>query len=157
MEFIELEIKKLQAIGSARDMERCRKLLQSTASVTASKSLPVASKPTNFKIKSEKVSVAAAELTGGKIVPELNPQTSTTSTASKSIAAASKGMQVKRKAPPCVHCQGAHGLFKCPEVIKMSPGQILQIAIEMKLCQRCLAAVHPAGVCDKDWLNCRHC
>ena len=34
MEFLELEIKKLQAIGSARDLEHCRRLLQSTASVT---------------------------------------------------------------------------------------------------------------------------
>ena len=157
MEFLEIEMDKLQAMGSARDIERCRKLLQSTASVTTAKSQPIASKASNFKIKSEKVSVAAAELSGGMTASEARAESSSASTASKSGAAASKGMQMKRKIPPCVDCQGAQGFFRCPEVVKMSPGRILQIVVDTKLCHRCLAAAHPTGVCDKEWLCCKHC
>ena len=56
MEFLEDEMDKLKAVGSARDIECCRKLRQSTASVTTPKSQPTTTKPSQFKIKSENLS-----------------------------------------------------------------------------------------------------
>ena len=158
MAFLNNEMEKLNSVGSARDLERCKKMLQPSTSTTSSKPSSTSS---GFKVKSEKASVAVAEHSEEKGKKDKSSAShSTVSTATKVASAATSEVvreTKRRKAPPCVHCQGLHGFFRCPEVGKMTPVQILQIVVEKQLCQRCLAAAHEGGCCDKDWLKCRHC
>ena len=61
----------------------------------------------------------------------------------------SEGTSVPTAKPPCVHCEGNHGIWSCRRFQSLGVKERWDIAREKKLCFRCLESDHEGRFCTK--------